>query len=304
MNPDRHQNGESDLDRRQNDTVSVKHALIDTDWTSLCSDNDVDSSFNKFWTIFSELYNEHLPITHVKFNRNKHRINGYMTQDLLEARATKLYLHETALKNKSQLDLDRYKDYRNYYNTLIRQAKQKYYLENLNKTVKNPKRSWELLKEAANLSKSKSNIDKIEKDGLILTDPLDIANEFNDFFTSVGVNIAESIVPTTVKAEDFMPILENVQNLDLGTTSQVHVCDIIKSLKTKNSCDTDGISTKLLQKLAPEISRPLAHIFKLSFNSGVFPSNVVELYRYLKLVDWIYAITIGQSLCLAHYQRF
>ncbi len=103
---------------------------------------------------------------------------------------------------------------------------------------------------------------------------MDIANKFNNFFTSVGVNIAESIVPTTVKAEDFMPILENVQNLDLGTTSQVHVCDIIKSLKTKNSCDTDGISTKLLQKLAPEISWLLAHIFKLSLNSGVFPSKL------------------------------
>ena len=109
-----------------------------------------------------------------------------MTQDLLEAHATKLHLHKTALKNKSQLDLDHYKDYRNYYNTLIRQAKQNFYLENLNRNIKNPKRSWELLKEAANLSKSKSNIDKIEKDGQILTDPLDIANEFNDFLHQCG----------------------------------------------------------------------------------------------------------------------
>jgi hypothetical protein len=61
----------------------------------------------------------------------------------------------------------------------------------------------------------------------------------------VGVKIAESIEPTSVKPEDFMPLLENVQNLDLGTTSQGHVCDIIKLLKTNNSCDTDGLSTKL-----------------------------------------------------------
>jgi hypothetical protein len=183
-------------------------------------------------------------------------------------------LHKIAIKNKTQADLDRYKDYRNHYNTLIRQAKKNYYLENLNRNVKNPKRSWELLKEAANLNKSKSSIDKIDKEGQILTDPLDIANEFNDFFTSVGVKIAESIEPTSVKPEDFMPLLENVQNLDLGTTSQVHVCDIIKSLKTKNSCDTDGLSTKLLQKLATEISWPLAHIFRLSLNSGVFPARL------------------------------
>jgi hypothetical protein len=52
-----------------NDTniAKLKHALINTDWTSIYSDTEVDSSFNKFWTIFNDLYNEHLPITHVKF---------------------------------------------------------------------------------------------------------------------------------------------------------------------------------------------------------------------------------------------
>ncbi len=92
----------------------------------------------------------------------------------------------------------------------------------------------------------------------------------------IGVKIAESIEPTSVKPEDFMPLLENVQNLDIGTTNQTHVCDIIKSLKTKNSCDTDGLSTKLLQKLAIEISWPLGHIFKLSLNSGVFPARQLQ----------------------------
>jgi hypothetical protein len=88
-----------------NDTniAKLKHALINTDWTSIYNDTEVDSSFNKFWNIFNDLYNEHLPITHVKFNRNKHKINGYMTQELLDARATKLYLHKTSLKSKTQL---------------------------------------------------------------------------------------------------------------------------------------------------------------------------------------------------------
>jgi hypothetical protein len=71
-----------------------------------------------------------------------------------------------------------------------------------------------------------------------------------------------------------MPNLTNIQNLDLGTTNQVHICDIIKSLQPKNSCDIDGISTKLLQKLAIELSWPLAHIFNLSLTTGIFPSRL------------------------------
>ena len=90
----------------------------------------------------------------------------------------------------------------------------------------------------------------------------------------MGVKISESIKPTLAKPEDYMPILQDLQELDLGTTSQVHICDIIKSLKPKNSCDIDGISTKLLQKLATEISWPLAHIFNLSLTTGIFPSRL------------------------------
>jgi len=71
-----------------------------------------------------------------------------------------------------------------------------------------------------------------------------------------------------------MPTLDNITYLDLGSTSQVHVCDIIKSLQTKNSCDIEGISTKLLQKISTELSWPLAHIFGLSLTTGIFPSKL------------------------------
>jgi hypothetical protein len=67
-----------------------------------------------------------------------------------------------------------------------------------------------------------------------ITDKLEIANEFNDFFSSIGVKIAESVKQTTIKPEDYMPNLENVQNIDLGTVNSAHICDIIKSLQTKN----------------------------------------------------------------------
>jgi hypothetical protein len=71
-----------------------------------------------------------------------------------------------------------------------------------------------------------------------------------------------------------MPDLPDLINLDLGGTSQVHICDIIKSLKSKNSCDIDGISTKLLKNLAIELSWPLAHIFGLSLSTGTFPARL------------------------------
>jgi hypothetical protein len=99
-----------------------------------------------------------------------------MTDELLNARLTKLNLQKIALKNKTQEDKDRYTAYRNYYNTLLRQSKQKYYSDNLNLNVKNPKRSWELLKEAANLNKSRTEIEKLHSNGRNITSLKSLTN--------------------------------------------------------------------------------------------------------------------------------
>ena len=71
----------------------------------------------------------------------------------------------------------------------------------------------------------------------------------------------------------FPPPDENL-TFDIGKTGQVHVIDIIKSLPPKNSTDLMGISTKLLKFVKLEISTPLAHVFQLSFEQGIFPENL------------------------------
>ena len=267
-------NTETKRQINETNTINLKNALRLTDWSDITADNNVDTSFNKFWEKFNALYNTHFPVITTRFNRNKHKINGYMNDELLEMRNIKTTLHKKSILTRDTDDINNYRIHRNNYNTALRQSKQKYYTENLNLNTKNSKRTWELLKEAANLNKTKTTIDKINKNDNIITNPVDIANEFNDFFTTIGVKIAENIKPSIAKPEDFMPQLDNLENLDLGTTSQTHICDIIKSLQPKNSCDVDGISTKLLKALAIEISSPLSHIFNLSLKDGIFPSRL------------------------------
>ena len=43
-------------------------------------------------------------------------------------------------------------------------------------------------------------------------------------------------------------------------------------MSPKKSVDLDGLSMELIKFVSNEISRPLAHIFNLSINSGKFPS--------------------------------
>jgi hypothetical protein len=72
----------------------------------------------------------------MRFNRNKHKINGFMTDELLQARNRKLELHKIALKNKTPEDTHNYVTQRNLYNALLRKSKQKYYADNLDLNIK------------------------------------------------------------------------------------------------------------------------------------------------------------------------
>jgi hypothetical protein len=67
--------------------LNLKNALGHTDWAPVLAESTVDSSFDRFWDIFKSLYDEHFPEISVKFNKNKHKINGYMTPELLHRNA-------------------------------------------------------------------------------------------------------------------------------------------------------------------------------------------------------------------------
>ncbi len=238
-----------------------KTLLRGTNWINVMEANNVDIAFEAFWAEFKQLYDLCFPLTRTKFNRNIRKINGYMTAGLLISRITKNMLHKTALCYPLPVNVEKYKTYRNLYNTVLRKSKTKYF--DLNENVKNPKKTWEILKEATVGAKSNSKIEKITVDGKQISDPSCIADEFNKFFTSIGNSISNSVRPTATDPISLMPDNPNVANLNFEQFGPSHLCDVVKSFETKNSCDLDGISTKLLKHIIIEIPHPLSHIFNL-----------------------------------------
>jgi Reverse transcriptase (RNA-dependent DNA polymerase) len=140
------------------------------------------------------------------------------------------------------------------------------------------------MKEVSTGSKEPSKIEKIEVDGKLLTDPQEIANQFNGFFSQVGQQISDSVLPTEKDPLDYIPDNPNIPVLDLGNINPFQLTEIIRSFDPKQSMDIDGISMKLLRYVADFISIPLSHIFNLSLDSGVFPSKlkqsrIVPIYK-------------------------
>jgi hypothetical protein len=197
-----------------------------------------------------------------------------MTTGLLISRNNKLKLHKTAINNPSIEHTSAYKRYRNTYNTLLRLSKKLYFESNLKAYENNPRKTWELLKEATKSPSSSKKIDTIVINGSSSSNPNEISEEFNRFFSVAGVNISETVNPSNIEPDDFLPPNPNPPTLTLGITSPATINSTIQNFTTKHSTDLDGISTHLLKSVSLAICTPLSHIFNLSINQGTFPTKL------------------------------
>jgi hypothetical protein len=243
-------------------------------WNSVLACNNVDEAYNLFWNDFKTLFDLHFPLKLQKFNKNLHSKNKFITQGILVSRKRKIELLKNHVKTRSPVTKELYTNYRNMYNRVIRASKKLYYRDHIRNNRKDPKKLWGLLKEVSTGEPQCNKIEKIAENGIHITEPIEIANKFNDFFSSVGNTISESVQPVDKSACDFLEERPEVPDLDLSGTSQAEIVEIIRSFISKNSSDLDGLSTKLLKFVALEISFPLCHIFNLSLNSGDFPSKL------------------------------
>ena len=131
----------------QQNKSNFLNTLNNMSWRNVLSQKDVDPAFDEFWDVFSPLYDIHFPLTKIKFNRNMHKINNFMTTGLIVSRAKKAALHKIYLKDLSADSKHAYILYRNIYNKLVRIAKKEYYADSLKKCRKNPKKTWDTYRE-------------------------------------------------------------------------------------------------------------------------------------------------------------
>ena len=69
---------------------------------SLLEEKDVQKCYDRFEEMFISLYELYFPEKQVKFNKNVHYKEKWMTKGLLKSRSTKLKLDEKSLKSWNQ----------------------------------------------------------------------------------------------------------------------------------------------------------------------------------------------------------
>jgi hypothetical protein len=252
---------------------SFKTDLESANFEAVYDSQSAQDSYDLFSSIFYRLYNSHFIEHRVKFNKNIHNLQKWMTPELLEARNQKMKFYKILAKNPTAYNRQVFKEFKNSYNRKIRARKKEYYSELLNIHQGDTKKCWEVTKEAAGLS-SKTNkafTDKIVLDNNIVTGENNIANIFNNHFTTIANSISERIQPSDTSPDSFPEETEHRFSMQNITPAQI--IEVVKNMQNKKSSDFTGLSPFLLKKIIHSIKYPLCHIFNLSLQSGVVPSQ-------------------------------
>ena len=155
----------------------------------------------------------------------------------------------------------------------MRKSKQAYCDKYFVKNWINIKNTWKGIKYIIQLKTVASNVPTVLSldNGDTITNPYDIANNFNNYFASIAETTKKPIKYSHKHFSDYLSN-ENSSTIFLQPTDKEEIANIISSLNSNKASGPNSIPYRILFLLKNKISKQLADLFNLSFLTGAFPS--------------------------------
>ena len=179
-------------------------------------------------------------------------------------------------RSKNSADGAVYKQLRNMCTTKTRNAKSNYYKNSLSNNVSNPKKFWRNVNSLLNNS-TKSTVTKIKVNNDIISDPLAVANAFNQHFSTICSSQFSNLFYSS-------PANEQRSSFSFATINPTDVQQAISELKSGNGINPDGLEIKFIKLASHVLAFPLSDLFNLSLSTCVVPlmwksARVTPIYK-------------------------
>ena len=196
----------------------------------------------------------------------------WIDRDLKNLMRTRDKLKTAALKNKSPIIMDSYRHVRNRVNFLNKQLKKQHYTNKISSNKGSLKDSWKTINELLNNRSKSSNIDCLKYSGNVITRSDDIANVMNNYFCSIGTELANKIDHSSnpLLSGEYH-INEKSEKFNFRPIYVQDIRDALANIKTSKSFGNDNISYFFLKLALPYIENSLALLFNTSIETRIFP---------------------------------
>ena len=271
--------------------VNYKTLLPDiklVNWDSLLDSSDINITYNSFLAVLNEKINLHTTQKVVSKNKCKNW-KPWITPSIRNKIKLKDRFYKRLVKSPLNKRIKlRYLNLRNEVTNILRQAKTDYFTKSF-KHCKTTSDLWNIVNtEILNKEFKKTSFTaKLESDDCAtknLEDPLEIANEFNNYFCQIGPKLASKLPASEFSYTSVSTPSNEYPSFSLKPIEEADVLAILKSFNNKKSAGLDGITSKNAKALADAISYPLCKIINKSINTGIVPremkaARVTPIYK-------------------------
>ena len=265
-----------------------KNELLNINWQNIFDNNNAEESLNIFVRTIENVLNEMAPVKTLTQKELKSENKPWITTGLLKSIKNRDKLHKQYLTEKSEIRkkhlYEKFKIKRNLIITLLRIAKTDYYTQYFLENKSNIKETWKGIKSIINFNKkSKSSPNKIKTQNGYVTKQIEIATEFNKYFSTVGETIDQK-TPQTQKSFTEYLTEPNQKQFILKSVDAYEILCVINKMKLTKACGPSSVPSKLLKEHRFIFSHLLANLINKSFKEGIFPdllklANVIPVYK-------------------------
>jgi len=197
----------------------------------------------------------------------------WINRDYIDLRSKVNKAKEKAEKSKCQTDWDNFRNMRNSLNILGTKLKKDHINDKLEEAGNDSRKFWNTIKKVIPNNKSQQDcLTGINHDGDVVTNNKDIANCFNQYFSTVGQKLAEAFDDTQYDIADPVDDAGPRQFMFTDVTTD-EVYKQLAKMPTGKATGLDDISPRLLKTAARVIAGPLARIMNMSIRSGAVPAK-------------------------------
>nr|WDQ26714.1 Dicer 2 [Sogatella furcifera]WOZ50366.1 endoribonuclease Dcr 2-like protein [Sogatella furcifera] len=257
------------------DHTLLRQSLSRANWDAIVDNQDVDCCSADFCQEFAIVIDTSRRPSRRPSTRMK-KIKPWITSDLILLIRERDKLSKKLKKQPLNLDLKmRYHNCRNNVTNTFRIIERLYFREKLNQSQNNPKMFWKTINELAGRSNAKQNvpINKILPNiSSVIPNSIlvEVADDFNAFFSAVGQTLAGSIDSGGALVVDDMDYIPDTQ-FTLHTVTELDILRHTNALRCGSAPGIDGVTASFLKDNIHIFIKPFLHIINLSMKKGIFP---------------------------------
>ena len=270
--------------------ANFRQCLMSESWDFVYLSSDLQSAFSRFQGVIDL----HLDTNFKKrtFMMNYKNRYPWITEALRTKIKNKNRLHSIAISSQDDNIMNEYKEAKKILHSTLRNSVISYFGDQLEINKGDLSKTWKVLRDILGLGNNatRQKINFLIEDTLV-TDSLDIANGFNNFFVSIGPKLAKDL---TSNIDPLSYVNFNINSIVTTDISVNQIREVINSLNN-SSPGHDELPPFVAKTCMEGYIEPITHLVNESLKSGIFPSE-------LKLARVVPIFKSGDPSLLTNYR--